>query len=277
MALIQLRKPWTRQPQIVCDVDTSHPLLSQCEAFIVPAFPGPAGSLVRPTTRNTTGFSTNATRLGLGRKFSNTEYDYWDDAGLSSKFTQKLTYFALLQFDTYSNGGFVLGNVAPAAAGYNHGLYLGSSNKGSFFVKTGGSGASASAVGASLLGSGVVAMVGTYDGANITLHTYVFGSGAYEKAQTAKTGNLDTTSLPLSLARWNSANQFTGTFIFGGVNASVWSDAAVMDWIANPWQLFAPRTITIPLAAAAGGAPTISALSARLITATSAQPRISYS
>jgi hypothetical protein len=45
----------------------------------------------------------------------------------------------------------------------------------------------------------------------------------------------------------------------------------------NPWQLFAPRRIPIPAPAAAATAPTITALSARLITATSAQPRISYS
>ncbi|MBK7515370.1 MAG: hypothetical protein IPI51_07120 [Betaproteobacteria bacterium] len=46
---------------------------------------------------------------------------------------------------------------------------------------------------------------------------------------------------------------------------------------ANPWQLFAKRRIPIPTAAAAATAPTITALSAISITATSAQPRISYS
>lgn len=46
----------------------------------------------------------------------------------------------------------------------------------------------------------------------------------------------------------------------------------------TPWRLFAPRRRRfVPYVAAAGGAPTITALSARLITTTSAQPRISYS
>lgn len=54
------------------------------------------------------------------------------------------------------------------------------------------------------------------------------------------------------------------------------SDAEIVSLSANPWQLFRPRRIYIPTAAAAA-APTITALSARLITATSAQPRISYS
>jgi hypothetical protein len=56
-----------------------------------------------------------------------------------------------------------------------------------------------------------------------------------------------------------------------------WSDQEVSTWFANPWQLFAPLRIPIPTPAAAASAPTITALSARLITATSAQPRISYS
>jgi hypothetical protein len=44
----------------------------------------------------------------------------------------------------------------------------------------------------------------------------------------------------------------------------------------NPWQLFAPQQIIIPTPAAAASAPTITALSAVNITATSAQPRITY-
>ncbi len=49
-------------------------------------------------------------------------------------------------------------------------------------------------------------------------------------------------------------------------------------WLAqNKWSMFAPHRIYIPTTAAAASAPTITALSARLITATSAQPRISYS
>ena len=46
----------------------------------------------------------------------------------------------------------------------------------------------------------------------------------------------------------------------------------------NAWaSRLQPRRIPIPTPAAAASAPTITALSARLITATSAQPRISYS
>ncbi len=44
----------------------------------------------------------------------------------------------------------------------------------------------------------------------------------------------------------------------------------------NPYSLLAPRRIHIPTAAAAASAPTITALSAISITATSAQPHITY-
>ena len=54
-------------------------------------------------------------------------------------------------------------------------------------------------------------------------------------------------------------------------------DSELASLTLNPWQLFAPRRIYIPTATAAATAPTITALSARSITATSAQPRISYS
>ena len=54
------------------------------------------------------------------------------------------------------------------------------------------------------------------------------------------------------------------------------NDALARDEFLNPWALFAPRQIIIPTAAAGATAPTISALSAINITATSAQPRITY-
>jgi hypothetical protein len=54
------------------------------------------------------------------------------------------------------------------------------------------------------------------------------------------------------------------------------SSAVVKSISRNPWKLFEPRRIYIPTPAAAASAPTITALSAVNITATSAQPRITY-
>ena len=50
--------------------------------------------------------------------------------------------------------------------------------------------------------------------------------------------------------------------------------AAVMTRLtANPWQLFAPRRLLVPVAAG-GGIPTLSAATVFAITANSAQPRV---
>ena len=72
----------------------------------------------------------------------------------------------------------------------------------------------------------------------------------------------------------------------GAWNGAIALAVAAFDWVPegdarqyldNPWSIFKPQRIYIPTQSAAAAAPTITALSARLITASSAQPRISYS
>ena len=87
------------------------------------------------------------------------------------------------------------------------------------------------------------------------------------------------TTTPLLLgARSYAANN---DYFNGDISiARFWNRALRSDEVsalsANPWQLFQPRRIYIPTATAAASAPTITALSAIGITATSAQPRITY-
>jgi hypothetical protein len=71
-------------------------------------------------------------------------------------------------------------------------------------------------------------------------------------------------------------NNWHGALYFQAFWNRALTAAEIASLNANPWQLFAPRRIYIPTAAAAAGAPTITALSAIGITATSAQPRITY-
>lgn len=65
--------------------------------------------------------------------------------------------------------------------------------------------------------------------------------------------------------------------IFVGWMGTDIGHAAAAELSAAPLRLFEDRRIYVPQAAAASGAPTITALSAIGITASSAQPRISYS
>ena len=73
-------------------------------------------------------------------------------------------------------------------------------------------------------------------------------------------------------------NYFSGDIAFARIYTNTPADCtAIAKALAdNPWQLFAPQQIIIPTPAAAASAPTITALSAIGITATSAQPRITY-
>ncbi len=61
------------------------------------------------------------------------------------------------------------------------------------------------------------------------------------------------------------------------VISGVVPDTTMRAFTERPWgTVFAPQRRYSPIAAAAASAPTITALSAISITATSAQPRISY-
>ena len=108
-----------------------------------------------------------------------------------------------------------------------------------------------------------------FNGAAVTVTTYAAGSGATVASSNVLSigGRADITSRQLD----------------GGIS-TVWRlDRALPAPVARelsqpgamPRLLYEPRRIIVPTQSAA--APTITALSARLITASSAQPRISYS
>lgn len=110
-----------------------------------------------------------------------------------------------------------------------------------------------------------------FNGAVVTVSTFITGSGAIVASSNLLGigGRPDTTSRQLN----------------GGIS-TVWRlDRALPAPVARELSLpgamsrllYEPRRIYIPTQSAAAAAPTITALSARLITASSAQPRISYS
>lgn len=109
------------------------------------------------------------------------------------------------------------------------------------------------------------------DGINLALAA---GAGAFTTSVEAFM------EFPLVLLNRNVRNAFS----IGGSGLQVGLYARILDGYvdakqlsADPWRmLFAPQRIYIPTAAAAATAPTITALSAFNITATSAQPRITY-
>jgi hypothetical protein len=53
-------------------------------------------------------------------------------------------------------------------------------------------------------------------------------------------------------------------------------DAEVLDIGANPWQLFAPRRIWIPVSTGAAVAPTLTAAIAYNLGSTTVTPRVTF-
>ena len=245
--------PWDSQPQEPVGVDLNNPLMRGVVEVYVPPWMG-GGTLIASPVRTEAGTIERTTRaIGRGRLMNGSSYDSWADAGLSAAFTQQLTWFALLDIDSHTAGSFIIGNVEAASTGYNHGLYINNSKFPTFFVKTGGVGASA--IGSAVITAvGPVAMVGTYDGATMVVHSHTYSTGLYQRATTAKTGNLDTTTFPVTVGRWNGGfGGMAGTFYLGGVIRGVWTDTQAREFFANPWQVFAPRSIWVPVSS--GSAP----------------------
>lgn len=232
--------PWDSQPQEV----------------VSPAGGGLASGLLRlwnfaglehdsvagapPTSSISTSFVPGP--AGVGREISATKYTLWDD-DYRAQITNKLTWFYYGRLPTFQNG-VLLGNAQPGGVGYNSMLYGGASGQAVLFLKTAGSGSSVNHhLDSRVLGD--VAIVGTYDGA--TMRIYV--NGVESTTSTAKTGNVDTTDFDTTLNRWNATSAQGGLAYLGGVSNRVWSASEAGEFYKNPWQLFAPQQIWVPVSA----------------------------
>jgi hypothetical protein len=120
-------------------------------------------------------------------------------------------------------------------------------------------------------------LVAVADGTLLRLYT---DEGGYaETSYVAPSYQYDGTTARTLHAGWSNSNgggDAARQVVMGAVLAQAASDKQAESLLSNPWSLFASRRIPIPAPAAAATAPTITALSARLITATSAQPQITY-
>ncbi len=122
---------------------------------------------------------------------------------------------------------------------------------------------------------------------NGSLGSVFLASGEYYSASEIQAGTVaplnppsgvNSTTVALGWSRRQTANDNPAEAVFTHF-AAIQGDlsrAELREIAVNPGRLFAPRRIYIPTATAAATAPTITSLSAISITATSAQPRITY-
>lgn len=266
MALIQLRKPWTRQPQVDAGVYWSHPITNRLVAASI------AGGAVNDITVYTSvnGFTPGVSQPGRVANVALSLTQNFVYSGPNAVVNAPFTVVTLAKFETVSAQALF---TAYESASRYHELYC-SGATGSLVVLSSGSTTSGSA--SSPTGV-VVAGEWAVFGARVDSagSRSVWKNGAQLATNTTDVGSVAAASNRWGV--WNgSTERFNGAFAVRLVWNRALSDAEMAQIGRNPWLVFAPRSILIPVAAA-GGAPTITALSARLITTTSAQPRISYS
>lgn len=279
MSLIQLRRPWTEQPQFA-DPDPNNRfgivggLLHTASEFPARSFADDRQVTPSAGTLNsaTVGMRPVPTPYGLaGRMYDDAvsaRWVYWSQPALNSK---NFTFLVRLNVRrSLSSYQLVACRAGTAADGTTIPLWITSS--GTWDMRLNGTDYTAagtasqnvwydveivsSAAGATLYVNGSAVITGGAATAGTLPTVFSFGGCA------GTTNPLGADAIDLSYC------------LFANRALSVGELSEVR---GNPWQLFAPRTIFIPLAAAAGGGlPTLSNARATSITTTTAVPVVDY-
>jgi hypothetical protein len=239
-----LQRPWTEQPQEVAQLDDANPLTAGIIDAILPAsgrsVKGITGALDTASATNT------VYTPGFGRKFTtgNNRDTYSIPAAQTAGPVSMLALYRLT--GTPAGSVRVVGNTSTTAQGFglapNGTSFRAIFSNGSATFLTGGS-----------VSVALKCDVLTNDGTNGNYYE----NGRLVAGPTAAA--ITASSKPLTLGDENSAtgNAAACEIYLVVVWNRVLQAREVLELYANPWQLFAPRRIYVPYAAAAGNWPNI--------------------
>ena len=245
MILLPYSRPWTQQPQEGAAVNWGHPLARGLAAASIAG--GTPGDITPYTNAN--GYSLEAGAQGLYGRLTSASTQYWystDAARIVT--THPLTALAIVRPATVHAGAVL--TVYNSTSQY-HELMVGSTGQLQLWSTAVGT-SSASAASAYVAGEEfvVAGRVSSDTSRDVWKNGIRLASNTTSRAPTAATAN-----------RWGLFNGTTERFNGGMALRLLWgralSDAEMGSIGVDPWQLFEPQRIWVPVSAAGGGAITI--------------------
>ncbi len=271
MALVKI--PWTAQPPDNVNVNWGHPL---CRDLIWTA---PLGKKLRnPVENKLAAFpDTTATGTTYDSMFQSIvhESNTTDDGGFyhpdcvhaSNKINGSTDLTALLFCeldDIVANAPLML--TPTANTGWSSPYIVWSlsvnptdNSKGHFSISYSGAWPGAVSATGFYNEDGTRHMYGAVKNNTTTVTFYkdglLFGTGTATNMNQALTLQSSNDISVFSRNRSATAEGTNGRFIVGAIWARSLNASEILSWYKNPWQIFEPRTIWIPTAAAAGSTP----------------------
>lgn len=250
--------PWDSQPQEVVEVDWNNPLTNGL-VFLAPLWPGQLNDIVggkRATVTGTLGYA--ATRDGVFPLFSGSQYiDY---GAFGAEFPAGPATIAWIQTPIAQSGFNTLMNLMPSG-GVNSWVCYQNGGGGSYaftFGRRAGTGPANynTTVGTPANGDTrrFIVRSPSLDTATYTDYSlFDRFSGALAPDGSTTYGGNTSTGMRIGALLPSGGDGFDGAIGMVAIWKRQLSDAEARDYNANPWQLFAPRTIWVPVSAGGGG------------------------
>ena len=286
--MLLLRRPRSSQPQHAVGIDWANPLARDLK-ILVSNNGGSLREVVSGRLPASRGSSTRQTSKGIAEDFANTQATFAHHP--NHDVLGELTIAALVYVDALSNYSAIISKNSGGTTAMPFEFRLsGGTADGSFDLLR--ANATYKSWNARAIATGSLINTGTYNFVSVAIDAEISSRPTYyvngqEFLGTNSAGLTTGNGTGSGVATSNQGTLYVGkradgvTYLDGGLLlVCVWgrklSVAELKGFEANPWQLFAPRRIYIPTSTAAATVPTLSNLSARLITSSSAQPQIDY-